>query len=148
MSRPIIRSTVACVIREGERFLMVEEDKGSPLTLFNQPAGHIELGEGPKAALLREVREETAWHVSLTSYLGLYVLHTEQGDTFHSHGFVATPLRSLGTPLDNDILATHWLTRAEIAALASERRLRSPLVLQRIDDALAGRHYPLDVIHE
>jgi hypothetical protein len=40
------------------------------------------------------------------------------------------------------------LTRAEIATLASERRLRSPLVLQRIDDAQAGRHYPLDVIRE
>ena len=52
-------------------------------------------------------------------------------------------------PLTGHVVDTSGtLQPAEIAALASERRLRSPLVLQRIDDALAGRHYPLDVIHE
>ena len=44
--RPTIRSTVACVIQQGEHFLMVEEDKGGAHTLFNQPAGHVELGAG------------------------------------------------------------------------------------------------------
>ena len=73
--RPTIRSTVACVIQQGEHFLMVEEDKGGAHTLFNQPAGHVELGEGPVAAIQREVQEETAWQVTLTGYLGLYVFH-------------------------------------------------------------------------
>ena len=57
--RPTIRSTVACVIQQGEHFLMVEEDKGGAHTIFNQPAGHVELGEGPVAAIQREVQEET-----------------------------------------------------------------------------------------
>ncbi|BBI49537.1 hypothetical protein HORIV_19580 [Vreelandella olivaria] len=52
---------------------MVEEQRGGPQSVFNQPAGHIEPGEGPVAAILREVVEETAWQVSLTGYLGLYV---------------------------------------------------------------------------
>ncbi|MFG6667920.1 NUDIX domain-containing protein [Halomonas sp. HNIBRBA4712] len=143
----ILRTTAACVIKQRGRFLMVEEARGGPHTLFNQPAGHIEPGEGPMAAILREVEEETAWRVRLTHYLGLEVFHTPE-KTFHSHGFIATPETWLGTALDADIVATHWLTLDEIVSLECQSRLRSPLVRKRIDDALAGRHYPLGVIRE
>ncbi|HCL22949.1 MAG TPA: NUDIX hydrolase, partial [Halomonas sp.] len=46
------------------------------------------------------------------------------------------------------IVATHWLTCDEIVAHAAAQRLRSPLVLKRIDDALNHRHFPLSVIQE
>ncbi|MBT2773585.1 NUDIX hydrolase [Halomonas sp. ISL-60] len=143
-----IRSTAACVIQQGERFLIVEEQRGGPRSVFNQPAGHIEPGEGPIAAILREVQEETAWRVSLTGYLGLYVFHSDAGQTFHSHGFVAEPLNKLDLALDPDIFATHWLTLEQIRALDHQSRLRSPLVLKRIEDALNGTSYPLAVIRE
>lgn len=143
-----IRSTAACVIQQGERYLMVEEQRGGPYSVFNQPAGHIEPGEGPMAAILREVQEETAWRVSLTGYLGLYVFHTDDGQTFHSHGFIAEPLDQLDLALDPDIVATHWLTLPQIRALDQQARLRSPLVLKRIEDALSGPGYPLAVIRE
>ena len=144
----LIRSTAACVIQQGKRFLMVEEQRGGPQSVFNQPAGHIEPGEGPVAAILREVVEETAWQVSLTGYLGLYVFHTSTGETFHSHGFIAEPLQQLDLPLDPDIFATHWLTIEQIRSLDQQARLRSPLVLKRIEDALSGTCYPLSVIRE
>lgn len=144
----LISSTAACVIQQGERFLMVEEQRGGPQSLFNQPAGHIEPGEGPITAILREVLEETAWQVSLTGYLGLYVFHTESGQTFHSHGFIAEPLHQLDLALDPDITAAHWLTLEQIRALDQQARLRSPLVLKRIEDALSGSCYPLAVIRE
>lgn len=144
----LIHSTAACVIQQGERFLIVEEQSEGPHTVFNQPAGHIELGEGPIAAILREVQEETAWRVSLTGYLGLYVFHTGEGETFHSHGFIAEPLHKLDQALDPDIIATHWLTHEQIRALDQQGRLRSPLVLKRIEDSLSGPYYPLAVIRE
>ncbi|EHJ93137.1 NUDIX domain-containing protein [Vreelandella boliviensis] len=144
----LIRSTAACVIQQGERFLMVEEQRGGPQSVFNQPAGHIETGEGPITAILREVLEETAWQVSLTGYLGLYVFHTGDGQTFHSHGFVAEPLHQLGRAIDPEIFATHWLTVEQIRSLDQQSRLRSPLVLKRIEDALGGPCYPLAVIRE
>ncbi|AVI62772.1 NUDIX hydrolase [Halomonas sp. GFAJ-1] len=143
-----IRSTAACVIQQNGRYLMVEEARGGKATVFNQPAGHVEPGEGPLAAIVREVKEETAWQVTLTGYLGLYVFHTPEGVTFHSHGFVATPDTQLNTPIDSDITATHWLTRQEIEALNAAQRLRSPLVLKRIIDASSGHCYPLTVIRE
>ncbi|PRY66470.1 ADP-ribose pyrophosphatase YjhB (NUDIX family) [Vreelandella songnenensis] len=146
-TRGVIHSTAACVIQQDGRFLLVEEAKGGPQTVFNQPAGHIEPGEGPIAAILREVEEETAWRVTLTGYLGLYIFHTHD-KTFHSHGFTAEPLALLDTPLDPDITATHWLTLEEIRALHAQNRLRSPLVLRRIEDAACERGYPLSVIRE
>ncbi|HSP32075.1 MAG TPA: NUDIX domain-containing protein, partial [Halomonas sp.] len=127
---------------------MVEEQRGGPQSVFNQPAGHIELGEGPMAAILREVQEETAWRVSLTGYLGLYVFHSDDGKTFHSHGFIAEPLEQLNLALDPDIVATHWLTLSQIRALGQQARLRSPLVLKRIEDSLSGPGYPLALIRE
>ncbi|WP_458526140.1 NUDIX domain-containing protein [Onishia taeanensis] len=148
MSRWSPRVTVATVIERAGRFLMVEEDRGGPHTLFNQPAGHLEPGEGIKAAAEREVREETAWHVGITDYLGLYVYQAPDGLTFHSHGFSGMALAHLGNTLDRDILAIHWLTLDELETLEREGRLRSPLVMRRIRDVARGRTFPLDVIQE
>nr|WP_298968021.1 NUDIX domain-containing protein [uncultured Halomonas sp.] len=144
----LIHSTAACVIQRGEHYLMVEEQRGGPHSVFNQPAGHIEPGEGPMTAILREVQEETAWRVSLTHYLGLYVFHTDDGQTFHSHAFIAEPLHQLDLALDPDIVATHWLTLEQLRELDRQSRLRSPLVIKRIEDALSGPYYPLEVIRE
>ncbi|MGS2743012.1 NUDIX domain-containing protein [Halomonas sp. LS-001] len=143
-----LHTTVACVIQRDNRFLMVEEARGGPATVFNQPAGHVEPGEGPIAAILREVGEETAWRIRLTGYLGLYVFHTPTGLTFHSHGFIAEPVEFMDTPLDTDITATHWLSEPEIHALDQQQRLRSPLVLKRIAAARENCIYPLSIIHE
>ena len=49
-----------------------------------------------------------------------------------------------GRALDQEIVCTHWLTRAEIAARADAHR--TPLVMQCIEDHLAGRHFPLEVL--
>ncbi|MEQ6916687.1 NUDIX domain-containing protein [Halomonas aquatica] len=140
--------SVATVVERAGRFLMVEEARGGPETLYNQPAGHLEPGERIQEAALRELREETAWQVGITDYLGMYVYRTPDGLTFHSHSFFGMALAHLGNDLDPAILAVHWLTLEEIEELERERRLRSPLVMRRIRDALASRFYPMDVIHE
>ena len=148
MSRWSPRVTVATVIERAGRFLLVEEDRGGPHTLFNQPAGHLEPDEAIRAAAEREVREETAWQVGLTDYLGLYVYHAPDGLTFHSHGFAGMALAHLGTALDPAIRATHWLTLEELDVLEQASRLRSPLVMRRIRDLERGHRFPLDVIQE
>ncbi|MFY0991539.1 NUDIX domain-containing protein [Halomonas sp. C05BenzN] len=148
MSRWHPHVTVACVVERAGAFLMVEEDHGGPHTLFNQPAGHLEPGERIKEAVLREVGEETAWRVGVTDYLGMYVFEAPDGSTFHSHGFFGMALAHLGNDLDPAIHAVHWLTLEEVEELERQGRLRSPLVLRRIRDALAGKFFPMDVIHE
>ncbi|QJQ95734.1 MULTISPECIES: NUDIX domain-containing protein [Halomonadaceae] len=148
MKRWSPRVTVATVIERAGRYLLVEEDRGGPFTLFNQPAGHLEKGERLLEAAEREVREETAWRVGITDYLGLYTYHSQDGVTFHSHGYVGMALAHLGNELDPDIHAVHWLTYDEIEELERAGRLRSPLVMRRIRDARSGRLFPLDVVQE
>ena len=62
--------TVAAVIREQDRYLLVEErPDGYPV--ITQPAGHLEFGESLLDAVQREVREETGIEVSVGSLVAL-----------------------------------------------------------------------------
>ena len=49
-----------------------------------------------------------------------------------------------GRSLDQGIVRTLWLTPDEVRASAA--RHRSPLVLRCMEDHLAGRRYPLDLL--
>lgn len=148
MKRWTPRVTVASVIERSGRYLLVEEDRGGPFSLFNQPAGHLESGERLTNAAARETREEAAWQVAITDYLGLYIYTAADGLVFHSHAFVGLPLARLDTPLDSGVVGAHWLTFDEIDDLDRACRLRSPLVMQRLRDLRSGRRFPLDVIRE
>ena len=137
--------TVACVIAQGERYLMVEEMVQGRLA-YNQPAGHLDDGESLLDAAVRETLEETGWTVTLEHLIGIHQWRsTEHGDAVLRFSFAATALRhDAARPLDTGIERTLWLTRSEIAALGD--RLRSPLVLMSIDAWLAGQRLPLDAL--
>jgi len=138
--------TVACLIEREGRFLLVEERAGEDLVL-NQPAGHWDEGETLYAAALRETLEESAWEVELTALLGLYAYKPAHLD----HGFlrVAFAAKALWhhpqQPLDSGIERALWMSRDELAACAE--RHRSPMVLRGVDDYLAGKRYPLDLVN-
>jgi len=134
--------TVAAVTETDGRFLVVEERIESRLVL-NQPAGHLEAGETLLEAVVREVREETAWLFTATELLGVYLWrHPGTGRTTKRFAFTgAVTDHRPGQQLDDGIVATHWLTRAELKG--REPQLRSPLVLRCIDDYLAGRRQAL-----
>lgn len=136
--------TVATVVPHDGRFLLVEEDVRGAVVL-NQPAGHLEPGESLQAAAVRETLEETGWHVGLVCLLGVQQWRSRSGREFVRFSFAAEPLRhEVERPLDKGILRALWLPRDEVAAQAA--RMRSPMVLASIDDWLAGRRLPLDVI--
>lgn len=138
------RSTVATVVEKDGRFLMVEESDGGR-TVFNQPAGHLDEGESLFDAAIRETLEETAWHVTLTDFLGNYVYRTSSGITYIRHCFVAVPEHhDPDLTLDAGIIAAHWLD-ADII-LAAAFKARSPMVVKAVQDYLSGRRLPLDSI--
>src|SRR5437660_1167057 len=70
--------TVAAVTERAGRFLVVEERVRQRL-VFNQPAGHVEHGETLLAAVVREVREETAWRFEPKALLLKDAGHDVQG---------------------------------------------------------------------
>lgn len=137
--------TVACVVERDGRFLLVEERVSEGLVL-NQPAGHWDEGETLFQAAVRETLEESAWEVELTALLGLYAYKPEHLDYgFLRVAFVARPLfHHPQRALDEGIERAVWLSRDEL--IASAARHRSPMVLQGVEDYLAGKRYPLDLI--
>ena len=139
--------TVAAIIEADDQFLVVEEKAGGKI-VFNQPAGHLEPGESLTAAVIRETYEETGFSFKPDSVLGLYLWHCDEADTsFLRVAFCGNAVPPDADPtLDEGILATHWLTRAQL--IAREARLRSPLVLRCLDDYQAGIRHPLSMISE
>jgi ADP-ribose pyrophosphatase YjhB (NUDIX family) len=140
------RVTVAAIVEHGGRFLMVEEATEDGIVL-NQPAGHLEDAEGLMDAVMREVREETGRNFRPEGLVGVYRWRVpDTGRTylrFCFHGACSEPLPDQS--LDEDILGTRWLSRAD---LSGSGRLRSPMVLTCVDDYLAGRSFPLHLLRD
>jgi 8-oxo-dGTP pyrophosphatase MutT (NUDIX family) len=137
--------TVACVVADGDRFLIVEEEVNGRLA-YNQPAGHLDDKESLVSAAVRETLEETGWTVELQHLIGVHQWRsTEHGEAVVRFSFAARAVsHDPGRPLDDGIWRALWLTRGEIAALGE--RLRSPLVLLSIDAWLAGQRLPLSTL--
>lgn len=139
------RVTVAALLERDGHFLMVEERVAGKL-VYNQPAGHLEDGEGLVAAVVRETLEETAWHFQPAALCGIYRWrHPQKQDTYlrvaiAGEGLYHEPEREL----DADIERVLWLTPDEIRARSNS--LRSPMVLRCLDDYLAGSSAPLTLL--
>lgn len=136
--------TVACVIERNDQFLLVREWIDGRERL-NQPAGHLEAKETLAQAALRETLEETGWHIELTGVVGvdLYTAPAN-GVTYLRTTFIGRALEEeANAQLDEGIIGPVWLSRDEIAARGEQ--LRSPMVLDIVDQYLAGRRYPLEV---
>jgi ADP-ribose pyrophosphatase YjhB (NUDIX family) len=142
--------TVAAIIEAGGRFLLVEEQTPEGLRL-NNPAGHLDEGESLLQAVVRETLEETARSFEPQALLGVYQARFQRPATgddvtylrFAFSGRVgdADPARRL----DAGIVRTLWMTADEVRASVAHQR--SPLVLRCIEDHLAGKRYPLELLH-
>jgi 8-oxo-dGTP pyrophosphatase MutT (NUDIX family) len=141
--------TVAAVIEQGGRYLLVEEHTPEGLRL-NNPAGHLDPGESPAQGVAREALEETAHPFTPTALVGVYVSRFQRDAT----GEDITYLRFAycgelgpvepGRALDDGIVRTLWMGLDEVRA--SVARHRSPLVLRCIEDHAAGQRHPMAVV--
>lgn len=138
--------TVATIVEQQGRFLMVEEHAESGL-VFNQPAGHLEQGESLEQAAIRETLEETAWHVTLQGVVGVGLYTSPRnGVTYHRTTFFASAdHHDSERQLDAGIQRAVWMSYEEI--LAESARMRSELVIDVIDRYRAGHRYPLQMIY-
>lgn len=140
--------TVAAIVERDGRFLLVEEQTREGLRL-NNPAGHLDPAESLLEAVAREVLEETACRFTPHALVGVYLSRFRRQDgedvtylRFAFSGSVSAP--EPGRALDDGIVRTLWLTPDEVKA--STALHRSPLVLQCMQDHLAGRRFPLQLL--
>jgi 8-oxo-dGTP pyrophosphatase MutT (NUDIX family) len=137
--------TVAALIEQRDRFLLVEERVDGQLVL-NQPAGHLEAGESLLEAAIREVAEETGHTFVPEAVVGVYLWQCDPGTRSYLRVcFAGTAIAPRADPaLDHGIVGVHWLTREELAN--PPRALRSPMVLRCIDDLRSGARFPLSCL--
>lgn len=138
--------TVAAVVERNGSFLLVEEQTASGIR-YNQPAGHLEAGESLLDAVVRETLEESAWRFVPTALVGIYQYRQQDsGITYLRFAFAGELSgHDAGRTLDTGILRALWMPPAEIRACSD--RHRSPLLMQCVDDYLAGRRHPLHLLH-
>jgi 8-oxo-dGTP pyrophosphatase MutT (NUDIX family) len=140
--------TVAAVIERDGRYLLVEEHTPEGLRL-NNPAGHLDPGESPVQGVAREALEETTHSFAPTGLVGIYLSRFQRGGediTYLRFAFCGELGAAVsGRALDHGIVRTLWLTPDELRGSAA--RHRSPLVLRCMEDHLAGRRYPLELLN-
>jgi ADP-ribose pyrophosphatase YjhB (NUDIX family) len=139
--------TVAAIAERHGALLLVEEAIQGRLVL-NQPAGHWEEDESLTDAVQREVLEETGYAFVPEALIGIYRWDVPDRDlTYLRFVFAgrvgAVPVRET---LDHNILRALWLSPEELQT--EHARLRSPMVLRCVQDYLAGRRFPLEILSE
>lgn len=139
--------TVAAIVERDGRYLVVEEGTPDGLRL-NNPAGHLDPGETPLQAVVREALEETARVFEPSHLVGVYlsrVRRAREDITYLRFAFAGSIGEALaGRRLDDGIVRCLWLDIDELRASAD--RHRSPLLLACVLDHAAGRRFPLDVV--
>lgn len=137
--------TVAAVIEKDGKFLLVEEHTSQGLK-FNQPAGHLEPDESLISGVSREALEETAYEFEPQYLVGIYRWHSQASDITYLRFAFGGRIKAHHPerPLDEGIVEAKWMTPDEIRA--TQNRHRSPLILRCVEDYLAGKRYPLEIL--
>jgi len=138
--------TVAAVVEQGGRFLLVEEHTRVGVRL-NQPAGHLDKGESLAAAVVRETWEETAFRFVPRFLVGIYLWSRPDRDMTYLRFAFGGDLAGYDNSrelLDKGIIRALWMSARELQAC--RERHRSPLVERCVADYMAGHRHPLTVL--
>ncbi|GAB1259127.1 NUDIX hydrolase [Aurantivibrio plasticivorans] len=138
--------TVATLVAENDKFLMVIEKNENGDLVYNQPAGHLDQGETLVEAAIRETLEETGWDVAPTAVLGQQLFTAPiNGITYLRTNFVAEARHfNPDYIIDSDIESAVWLTLDEIHSVRTQ--WRSHLVGAAINAYQSGKRYPLEML--
>lgn len=137
--------TVAAVAEADGRYLVVREYVDG-IERINNPAGHVEDGESPAEAVVREVMEETGYGFIPEAFGGVYLWRMPQGgETYVRFNFIGRCTEhEAHAALDSGIIGPAWMTLSELEA--RPQLLRSPLVTRSFRDHARGVRYPLAAV--
>lgn len=121
MEKEFVKTPVAAgaVIKQNNKYLLVQESMPSQYGLWNWPAGKVDVGETIEEAAIREGKEETGYDVELIRELGIW-----QDNTKHAaaHAFEAKIIGGeLNFPKD-ELLDVKWFTKEEIYSMKDKLR--------------------------
>ncbi len=150
MERHTARMIVAGFVEHDGKLLVIRERPAELPTdhepVINQPAGHVEKNETLTDAVIREVLEETGYHVRAVELVGVHqVIVTSEERTSLAFLFRCELKDETQGPIEaTEIVETLWLTQDEIMARADEHR--SKTTTARFNTYFSGSKYPLEVL--
>jgi ADP-ribose pyrophosphatase YjhB (NUDIX family) len=131
---------VSMAVTDGNRLLVVREEKPALHGRWNLPGGHIELNETILQGASRELLEETGIAADATSLLGIYtgpaailfVLQTPYaGQPFHP---------------GDEIIEARFTALDELSQWTDEQLVGPPLRRRIFADLARGASYPLELL--
>ena len=114
--------------------------------------GHIDVGETPEEAIMREVAEETGFDFTPTHILGIYSIFRK--DLIKDFEQIRHPIRVIfigkinkhqGQFKKEEIAETKWFSPEEIKKMDSNN-LRHIDIKTMVKDYFAGKKYPIELL--
>lgn len=137
---------VAIIEKEG-KLLMVQEGREDVRGLWNLPAGHINFGEDPLKAVVREAKEETGLDVEPKSLSGIYAFKDKETSLpvlrFH---FKCEIKGGKFEDQEGEMLDIKYMSEKELLILMKSNKLRGTKTRWSIQDWIDGVEYPLNLI--
>jgi 8-oxo-dGTP diphosphatase len=116
-----VAHTIAGVmIRDKDRYLLVQEKLEKCYGQWNWPAGWVDQGETPEKAAVREVKEEVGLDVELGEKIGEW--YDEDAERTRIL-FLAKNFSGTVTLQESEILGVAWLSKDQMMALRDSMRV-------------------------
>lgn len=136
-----------CIVKKGNKILMVKEAKKKCYGQWNYPAGHMEEGEKITDAAIRETFEETGCKVKLTGVLPICSFDKSEGTRILVK-FTADILEENLIFDTNEILDVQWI-EIDIIKNMSREELRSyDINIAHLKALEENKIFPLEIFDD
>ncbi len=131
----------AAVLDSAGRILLVQEQKAASRGKWNLPGGHVDHGESPVAAAIRETAEETHLSIRPLYLVGIYSRH-------RAVRFVCVAQHDgkMDARAGDEIMAVRWFAPSEILATEDGQMVSPAMLRQIVTDIGADRRLPLETV--
>lgn len=115
----MVSMVAGVIIKQSDKYLLVQEGEPRIFGLWNFPAGHIDVGESIEEAAIREVKEKVGYKVELVKKIGIFQKSVNEPV---KHVFEAKIISGeLKFPV-NEILDVKWFSFEEIINMKDNLR--------------------------
>ncbi len=133
-----------CIIRNGNKILMVKEAKKKCYGQWNFPAGHVDEGEKITDAAIRETLEETGCKVKLTGVLPICSFDKPEGTRILVK-FTADIIEENITFDTNEILDVQWIDTDTIKHMSREKLRSYDINIAHLKYLEENKIFPLEI---